>query len=100
MGHLFRKGMVTEKIMRECIKKLLAGFEAPQQGNVERLIRLMSTAGGAQLDSSPNTTVYMDAYLKLTARLRRDTRLGMRLGYMLQASIQSLWSGASAGILC
>ena len=95
MGHLFRKGMVTEKMMHECIKKLLAGFQAPQQANVEQLIQLMSTAG-AQLDSNHNATVYIDAYSKLIARLSRDMRLATRLRYMLQASIQSCWSAAGS----
>ena len=81
--------------MHECIKKLLAGFQAPQQANVEQLIRLMSTAG-AQLDSNHNATVYIDACSKLIARLSRDTRLATRLRYMLQASIQSCWSATGS----
>ena len=63
IGHLYRKKMLTEKIMHECIKKLLADVEQPKQEDLECLSKLMSTVG-RQLDSNLNAKMYMAAYFE------------------------------------
>ncbi|KAL3146721.1 hypothetical protein ABBQ38_014708 [Trebouxia sp. C0009 RCD-2024] len=63
IGHLYRKKMLTEKIMHECIKKLLADVEAPKQEDLECLAKLMSTVG-RQLDANPKAKMYMNAYFE------------------------------------
>ncbi len=84
IGHLYRKKMLTEKIMHECIKKLLADVAAPKQEDLECLAKLMSTVG-RQLDANPNAKMYMDAYFDRVAMLGKNMSLESRIRFMLQA---------------
>ena len=86
IGHLYRKKMLTEKIMHECIKKLLADVEQPKQEDLECLSKLMST-GGRQLDSNLNAKMYMDAYFERVHMLSKNQSLDSRIRFMLQASL-------------
>ena len=76
--------MLTEKIMHECIKKLLADVAAPKQEDLECLSKLMSTVG-RQLDN-PNGKMYMDAYFERIKTLCKNQSLESRIRFMLQAS--------------
>lgn len=79
--------MLTEKIMHECIKKLLADVAAPKQEDLECLTKLMSTVG-LQLDN-PNakqSKMYMDAYFERIMMLTRNQSLESRIRFMLQVS--------------
>jgi len=73
IGHLYRKKMLTEKIMHECIKKLLADVAAPKQEDLECLAKLMSTVG-RQLDN-PNAKNHMDAYFQRVSMLSKNMSL-------------------------
>lgn len=84
IGHLYRKKMLTEKIMHECIKKLLADVEAPKQEDLECLAKLMSTVG-RQLDTV-KAQMYMNAYFERVAMLSKNMSLESRIRFMLQAS--------------
>lgn len=86
IGHLYRKKMLTEKIMHECIKKLLAEVAAPKQEDLECLAKLMSTVG-RQLDN-PKAKKHMDAYFERVSRLSKNMTLESRIRFMLQASSQ------------
>lgn len=83
IGHLYRKKMLTEKIMHECIKKLLADVEQPKQEDLECLAKLMSTVG-RQLDANPNAKMYMNAYFERVAMLGKNMSLESRIRFMLQ----------------
>lgn len=76
--------MLTEKIMHECIKKLLADVAAPKQEDLECLSKLMSTIG-RQLDTA-NARMYMDAYFERIKTLCKNQSLESRIRFMLQAS--------------
>ena len=79
--------MLTEKIMHECIKKLLADVAAPKQEDLECLTKLMSTVG-LQLDN-PNakqSRMYMDAYFERIRMLTKNQSLESRIRFMLQVS--------------
>ena len=84
IGHLYRKKMLTEKIMHECIRKLLAEVEAPKQEDLECLAKLMSTVG-RQLDANPKAKPHMDAYFDRVAKLGKNMSLESRIRFMLQA---------------
>ena len=89
IGHLYRKKMLTEKVMHECINKLLpdVDVEAPKQEDLECLAKLLSTIG-RQLDANPKAKKFMDAYLERVAVLSKNTALDSRICYLLQASWQ------------
>lgn len=78
--------MLTEKIMHECIKKLLDDVAAPKQEDLECLAKLMSTVG-RQLDANPNAKMYMDAYFERVAMLGKNMSLESRIRFMLQVDI-------------
>ncbi|WAQ85115.1 hypothetical protein PtA15_5A689 [Puccinia triticina] len=46
IGELFKLNMLTERIMHECIKKLLSNIDTPEEEDIESLSRLMMTVGG------------------------------------------------------
>ncbi|KAL3135011.1 hypothetical protein ABBQ32_007959 [Trebouxia sp. C0010 RCD-2024] len=87
IGHLYRKKMLTEKIMHECIKKLLADVEAPKQEDLECLAKLMSTVG-RQLDANPKAKMYMNAYFERVSMLSKNMTLESRIRFMLQDLIE------------
>ena len=86
IGHLYRKKMLTEKIMHECIKRLLADVTNPKQEDLECLVKLMSTVG-RQLDANPNAKMYIDAYFERVHTLSKNMSLDSRIRFMLQASL-------------
>ncbi|KAL0043356.1 hypothetical protein WJX79_002542 [Trebouxia sp. C0005] len=90
IGHLYRKKMLTEKIMHECIKKLLADVAAPKQEDLECLAKLMSTVG-RQLDN-PNAKNHMDAYFQRVSMLSKNMSLESRIRFMLQDLIDLRWN--------
>lgn len=88
IGHLYRKKMLTEKIMHDCIKKLLADVEAPKMEDLECLAELMSTVG-RQLDANPKAKLYMNAHFERIAMLSKKLNLSSWIRIMLQASLCS-----------
>ena len=91
IGHLYRKGLLSGKLVHGCVSKLLAGCEAPKAGNVECLICLMSTAG-QQLEANPKAKKLMDTYFHSITILRTNMSLERRLRFMLQASMHPFCS--------
>lgn len=75
--------------MHGCVRRLLAGSEVSKQGDVECLIRLMSTAG-QQLDATPKAMTHMGGYFERITALSKNLELESRLRFMLQASTQAL----------
>ena len=57
---LFKLRMLTERIMHECIKKLLSNVDNPEEEEIESLCKLLTTAGHA-LDTS-KVRGHMDVY--------------------------------------
>ncbi|MED6149668.1 Eukaryotic translation initiation factor 4 gamma 1 [Stylosanthes scabra] len=45
IGELYKKRMLTERIMHECIRKLLGQHQDPDEEDIEALCKLMSTIG-------------------------------------------------------
>ncbi|KAL3146714.1 hypothetical protein ABBQ38_014702 [Trebouxia sp. C0009 RCD-2024] len=87
IGHLYRKKMLPEKVVHECIKKLLANAEAPQQEVLECLVKLMRTVG-RQLDANPKAKMYMNAYFERVSMLSKNMTLKSRIRFMLQDLIE------------
>ncbi|KAK6240155.1 hypothetical protein QUC31_005624 [Theobroma cacao] len=85
IGELYKKKMLTERIMHECIKKLLGEYENPDEEDVEALCKLMSTIGD-MIDHS-KAKVYMDAYFERMAKLSKNMKLSSRVRFMLKDAI-------------
>ncbi|DAZ96615.1 TPA: hypothetical protein N0F65_000181 [Lagenidium giganteum] len=103
IGELYRKGMLQERIMHECILKLMGvkiemrknGMElvpsrpndAPDEENVESMCKLLTTMG-KDLDKH-GTQGYMATYFNyLENTLSKDKRLCSRIIFMIKDLIE------------
>ncbi|CAA6669768.1 unnamed protein product [Spirodela intermedia] len=68
IGELYKKKMLTERIMHECIKKLLGQYQSPDEEDIEALCKLMSTIG--EIIDHPKAKDHMDAYFEMMGSLR------------------------------
>ncbi|ORZ05300.1 armadillo-type protein [Lobosporangium transversale] len=82
IGELFKLNMLTEKIMHECVKKLLANVKEPEEEETEGLCKLMTTVG-LQLDR-PEAKPHMDVYFFRMAELTKNNKLPSRIRFMVQ----------------
>ncbi|KAH9611870.1 hypothetical protein KSS87_019549 [Heliosperma pusillum] len=85
IGELYKKRMLTERIMHECIKKLLGHNQKPDEENIEALCKLMSTIG-EMIDHS-KAKEHMDAYFDIMWQLSNDMKLSSRVRFMLKDAI-------------
>ncbi|XP_010544557.1 PREDICTED: eukaryotic translation initiation factor 4G isoform X2 [Tarenaya hassleriana] len=85
IGELYKKTMLTEKIMHGCIKKMLGYNEEPDEENIEALCRLMSTIG-EMIDRS-KAKGSIDAYFEKMKMLSNKQELSSRVRFMLKDAI-------------
>ena len=82
IGELFKLQMLTERIMHECIKKLLGNDDHPEGEEIESLCELLSTVG-ALLDTN-KARVHMDVYFSHMRELTKSGNVNSRMQLMLQ----------------
>ncbi|KAG1360713.1 eukaryotic translation initiation factor 4G [Cocos nucifera] len=85
IGELYKKKMLTERIMHECIQKLLGQYQNPDEEDIEALCKLMSTIG--EMIDHPKAKEHMDAYFDMMAKLSINQKLSSRVRFMLKDSI-------------
>lgn len=86
IGELFKKTMLTERIMHECIKKLLGDqHQNPDEEDIESLCKLMSTIG--EMIDHYKAKPHIDAYFEIMAQFSNNMRLSSRVRFMLKDSI-------------
>ncbi|GAB2232862.1 hypothetical protein Drorol1_Dr00011925 [Drosera rotundifolia] len=85
IGELFKKSMLTERVMHECIKKLLGQYQTPDEDDIEALCVLMSTIG--EMIDYPKAKEHMDAYFDIMAKLSNNMKLSSRVRFMLKDAI-------------
>ncbi|PIA32519.1 hypothetical protein AQUCO_04400011v1 [Aquilegia coerulea] len=87
IGELYKKRMLTERIMHECIKKLLGQHQNqnPDEEDVEALCKLMSTIG--EMIDHPKAKEHMDAYFEIMSQFSNNMKLSSRVRFMLKDSI-------------
>uniref|UniRef100_A0A2P2MST1 Eukaryotic translation initiation factor 4G n=1 Tax=Rhizophora mucronata TaxID=61149 RepID=A0A2P2MST1_RHIMU len=85
IGELYKKRMLTERIMHECIKKLLGQSQNPDEEDVEALCKLMSTIG--EMIDHPKAKEHMDAYFDIMTMLSNNMKMSSRLRFMLKDAI-------------
>lgn len=91
IGELYKKSMLTERIMHECIKKLLGEFFNPDEEDVEALCKLMSTIG--RIIDHPKAKEHIDAYFRRIEGLSNNMKLSSRLRFMLKDVIDLRQNG-------
>jgi translation initiation factor 4G len=82
IGELYKLGMLTERIMHECVKKLVDYEGIPDEAEVESLTSLLRTIG-ASLDASEKGPAMMDAYFGRISLMIETPGLPSRLRFML-----------------
>ncbi|KAG6784615.1 hypothetical protein POTOM_010313 [Populus tomentosa] len=85
IGELYKKRMVTERVMHECIKKLLGQYQNPDEEDLGALCKLMSTIG--EMIDHPKAKEHMDVYFEMMAKLSNNMKLSSRVRFMLKDSI-------------
>ncbi|KIJ15652.1 hypothetical protein PAXINDRAFT_76943 [Paxillus involutus ATCC 200175] len=86
IGELFKLQMLTERIMHECVKKLLGNVETPEEEEIESLCQLLKTVG-LQLDV-PKARAHMDVYFARMKELCKSLNVSPRMQFMLQDVIE------------
>jgi translation initiation factor 4G len=82
IGELYKLGMLTERIMHECVKKLVDYTGIPDEAEIESLTKLLKTIG-ANLDSTEKGKPMMDVYFSRIQTMIDTPELPSRLRFML-----------------
>ncbi|KAG8735084.1 hypothetical protein FRC10_011011 [Ceratobasidium sp. 414] len=86
IGELFKLQMLTERIMHECIKKLLWNVVDPEEEEIESLCKLLTTVGHS-LDNAKARN-HMDIYFERMQEMARGSNMNSRMQFMLQDVIE------------
>jgi len=86
IGELFKLQMLTERIMHECIKKLLSNVDNPGEEEIESICKLLATVGQS-LDTTKARS-HMDIYFRRMKDLSESNNIDSRMRYMLQDVIE------------
>ncbi|KZF22759.1 hypothetical protein L228DRAFT_238670 [Xylona heveae TC161] len=82
IGELYKLGMLTERIMHECVKKLVDFEGTPDEAEVESLTKLLGTIGKS-LDSTERGPALMEVYFQRINQMIEIPDLNSRLRFML-----------------
>ncbi|KAF5357330.1 hypothetical protein D9758_005883 [Tetrapyrgos nigripes] len=86
IGELFKLQMLTERIMHECVKKLLGNVENPEEEEIESLCKLLTTVG--QILDTNKARAHMDVYFSRMKELTKSLNVTSRMQFMLQDVIE------------
>ncbi|EMD33161.1 hypothetical protein CERSUDRAFT_118223 [Gelatoporia subvermispora B] len=86
IGELFKLQMLTERIMHECVKKLLGNVENPEEEEIESLCKLLSTVG--KLLDTQKARAHMDVYFSRMKDMAKSNNVNSRMQFMLQDVIE------------
>ncbi|KAI9886905.1 MAG: hypothetical protein M1823_001274 [Watsoniomyces obsoletus] len=87
IGELYKLTMLTERIMHECVKKLVDYEGVPEEAEVESLTKLLRTIGG-DLDQTERGKSFMNAYFQRINDMVDLPGLPSRLRFMLMDIIE------------
>ena len=91
IGELYKLSMLTERIMHECVKKLVDYEGTPDEAEVESLTSLLKTIG-SNLDSSERGHALMDVYFQRINAMIETPDLPSRLKFMLMVGTQKIYA--------
>ncbi|KAK4694157.1 translation initiation factor 4G, partial [Lecanoromycetidae sp. Uapishka_2] len=103
IGELYKLSMLTERIMHECVKKLVDYQGMPDEAEVESLTSLLRTIG-QRLDTAsniPNGPQMMSAYFTKISQMIVIEGLPSRLRFMLMDIVELRakgWQGKGGAI--
>ncbi|TFY72156.1 hypothetical protein EVG20_g841 [Dentipellis fragilis] len=86
MGELFKLGILTERIIHECIKMLLTNVDDPEEEEIKSLCKLLTTVG--QLLDTEKARKHMDVYFSRMKHLCGSGDVNSCMQFMLQDIIE------------
>jgi translation initiation factor 4G len=84
IGELFKRQMLTERIIHECIKKFLGNAENPEEEEIESLCKLLTTVG-SPFDTR-KARAHLDVYFSRMRELTKNKNVNARMVFMLLVS--------------
>jgi translation initiation factor 4G len=82
IGELYKAKMIVERILHSCIGELLGKPKTdPPEENIEALVNLLVTVG-KELDASPRSQTFMEAYFARLLQLSTSKKLASRLRFL------------------
>ncbi|CAI9117631.1 OLC1v1019047C1 [Oldenlandia corymbosa var. corymbosa] len=85
IGELYKKRLLTERIMHECVKKLLCQYQNPDEEDIEALCTLMITVG--EMIDHPKAREYIDSYFNVMDKLSNNMKLSSTVRCLLKGTI-------------
>ncbi|KAJ3754523.1 hypothetical protein EV360DRAFT_51498 [Lentinula raphanica] len=86
IGELFKLQMLMERIMHECVKKLISNVENPEEEEIESLCKLLTTVG--QMLDTAKARAHMNVYFDRMKELTKSPNVNSRMQFMLQDVIE------------
>ncbi|KAJ7230590.1 armadillo-type protein [Mycena pura] len=86
IGELCKLQMLTERIMHECVKKLLGNVEN-QEEEIESLCNILTTVGSLLDTSTPKARAHLDVYFCRMNEQCKSNSVGSQMQFMLQGVI-------------
>ncbi|EGN92732.1 hypothetical protein SERLA73DRAFT_98755 [Serpula lacrymans var. lacrymans S7.3] len=86
IGELFKLHMLGERVMHECVKRLLVNVENPEEEDIESLCMLLSTVG--EILDTPKARAHMDVYFTRMKNIDKSGNVSLRIQFTLQDIIQ------------
>ncbi|KAF2663901.1 hypothetical protein BT63DRAFT_114385 [Microthyrium microscopicum] len=88
IGELYKLGMLTIRIMHECVVKLLNFTGLPEESTVESLVKLLRTIGSTMDAVVPNGREMINMYFDRIDNVMKQEALPSRLYYMLLDTVE------------
>ncbi|KAG1760093.1 armadillo-type protein [Suillus occidentalis] len=86
LGELFKRQMITECIIHECVRKLLCNVEHSEQEELESLCQLLQMVG--QLLDTRKARAQMNVYFMRMKELSKGLDVSFRMQFMLQDVVE------------
>lgn len=83
IGELYKLGMLTMRIMHECVFKLLNFTGVPEESTVESLVKLLRTIGATMDSAEPNGKDMVNVYFDRVQTLMNTKDIPSRMYFML-----------------
>ncbi|KAF2145118.1 uncharacterized protein K452DRAFT_295663 [Aplosporella prunicola CBS 121167] len=87
IGELYKLGMLTVRIMHECVMRLLNFEGMPDESNVESLVKLLRTVG-ATMESDEKGAHMIRAYFERIEKVMNMPGLPSRMHFMLLDTVE------------
>ncbi|KAF7724656.1 hypothetical protein EC973_000828 [Apophysomyces ossiformis] len=84
IGELFKREMLTDRIMYECMKRLCESGAQVEDEEAESLCKLLTTIGQV-MDRNPKTSSWIDAFFRrMREEMLKSPNLSSRVKFMIQ----------------